>query len=96
MLKGFEVQHQPDAFIGNWFHIRNIADNIDTRRIEVRHILFDVPFPWKEGTVKIRLPPGAGIKDGFLKGKSRNGPLHIVDDRFSQSSRLSFIGFSNT
>ncbi len=89
MFKGFEVQYQSDALIRNWFHISNITDNVNTRRIKVPHILLDIPFSWKEGLIKIRFPSSAGIKDGFLKGETCNGPFYIVDNRFSQSDLLS-------
>jgi hypothetical protein len=84
VLKGFEVQYQSNASIGNRLHIRNITDNVNAGWIEVRHILLDIPFSWKEGSVKIWLPSRARIEDGFLKGETPNRPFYIVDNRLSQ------------
>jgi len=88
MFKGFEVQYQSDALIRNWFHISNITDNVNAGWIKVPHILLDIPLPRKEGLIKIRFPSSAGIKDGFLKGETLNGPFYIVDNRFSQPDLL--------
>ena len=84
MFKGLEVQYQSNALIGNWLHVRNITDNVNAGRIEVRHILLNIPFPWKEGLVKIRFPSSAGIEDGFIKRETPNRPFYIVYDCFSQ------------
>ena len=89
MFKGFEVQHQSDAFTCNRFHFCDIADDINAGRIEISHILLNILFPWEERLVKIRLPSCAGIKDRFLKRESCNGPSDIVDNRFSQLACLS-------
>ena len=93
MFKGFEVQHQTDAFTCNRFHFCDIADDINAGRIEISHILLNILFPWEERLVKIRFPSSAGIKDGFLKGETYNGPFYIVDNRFSQLDCLSFRRF---
>jgi hypothetical protein len=84
VFKGFEVQYQSNALVGNRLHVRNITDNVNAGRIEIRYILLNVPFSWKEGLVKIRFPSCAGIEDGFIKGETPNRPFYIVYDRFSQ------------
>ncbi len=89
MFKGFEVQYQSNAFIADRLHVGNITNDVNTGRIEVRHILFNIALSWKERTVKIRFPSGAGIEDGFLIGKSSDCPSDIIDDRFSQLDPLS-------
>ena len=89
MFKGFEVQYQSDALILNGLHICDITDHINAWGIKVPHVLLDIPFPWKEGLIKIRLPSRTGIQDGFLKWETGDGPFYIVDDRFSQSDLLS-------
>ena len=89
VLKGFKVQYQSNALIGNRFHVCDITDYVNAGRIKVPHILLNIAFPWKEGLVKIWFPSGAGIENGFLKWEMRNGPFYIVDNRFSQSDLLS-------
>ena len=89
MFKGFEVQHQSNALIGNRLHFCDITDHVNAGRIKVPHILLNIPFPWKEGLVKIRFPSSAGIEDRFLKGKTLSRPFYIVDNRFSQLDLLS-------
>lgn len=95
MLKGFEVKSQPDALIGDRFHICNITKDIDTGWIEVLHILFDITFPGEKGLVIIRFPACAGIKDWLIIRKVLQGPFHIIDYSFSQS-HLPLTGFSAT
>jgi len=86
VLKGFEVKHQSDALIGNRFHGRNVTENIDAGRIEILHVLFDIPLPRKKGLIVIWLPSGAGIEDGLLKGELFDGPFNIFNDCFSHLS----------
>jgi hypothetical protein len=84
MFEGFKVQYQSNALIGNRLHVCNITNHVNAGRIEVPHVLFNIPFPWKEGLVKIWFPSCTRIEDGFPKRETLSRPFYIVDNRFSQ------------
>lgn len=89
VFKGFEVEDQTDALIRDRLHIGNIADNIDTGRIEILNVLFEISLAREKGLIKIRLPPSTGIQNRFLIREPLDGPSHIIHDRFSQRALLS-------
>ena len=88
MFEGFKVQYQSNALIGNRLHVCNITNHVNAGRIEVPHVLFNIPFPWKEGLVKIWFPSCTRIEDGFPKRETLSRPFYIVDNRFSQRDLL--------
>jgi len=44
VLKGFKVQYQSNALIGNRLHFCDITDYVNAGWIKVLHILFNIPF----------------------------------------------------